>query len=164
MALQGVSARLRCNLPNTSGQTSPAYAVRGTVELVTSLGADRVIDYTQADFTKNGETYDIIFDAVGTTTFAQCNHALKPNGYYLHTGIAAAAMLELWYGMTTGKHIVGGTPAPRREALAFLTELSEMGRLKAVIDRCYPLEQTADAHRYVDTGRKKGNVVITVDQ
>ncbi|MDQ5853914.1 MAG: NAD(P)-dependent alcohol dehydrogenase [Chloroflexota bacterium] len=134
------------------------------VGLVQSLGADRVIDYTQADWTKNGETYDIIFDAVGTTTFAQCKRALKHNGYYLHTGMAGAAMLGWWYGMTTGKHVIGGTPAPRREALAFLTELSEMGRLKAVIDRCYPLEQTADAHRYVDTGRKKGNVVITVDQ
>ncbi len=133
------------------------------VALVRSLGADTVIDYTQTDWTKNGETYDIIFDAVGTTTFAQCNRALKQNGYYLHTGMAGAAMLGRWYALTTGKHVVGGTPAPRNEALVFLTELSAMGRLKPVIDRCYALDQMADAHRYVDTGRKRGNVVITMD-
>ena len=134
------------------------------VGLVQSLGADRVIDYTQADWTRNGETYDSIFDAVGTTTFAQCNRALKQNGYYLHTGMAGAALLGRWYALTTGKHVIGGTPAPRSDALTFLAELSEMGRLKPVIDRCYALEEIADAHRYVDTGRKRGNVVITVDQ
>jgi len=132
------------------------------IALVQSLGADQVIDYTQADWTKNGETYDIIFDAVGTTTFAQCNRALKANGSYLHTVLAGAAIKGLWYRLTTGKHVIGGTPAPRREALVFLKELSEMGHLKPVINRCYALDQVADAHRYVDTGRKQGNVVVTV--
>src|SRR5919199_5755951 len=92
------------------------------IALVQSLGADQVIDYTQADWTKNGETYDIIFDAVGTTTFAQCNRALKPNGSYLHTILAGAAIKGLWYRLTTGKHIIGGTAAPRREALDVLRE------------------------------------------
>jgi NADPH:quinone reductase-like Zn-dependent oxidoreductase len=132
------------------------------VALVRSLGADTVIDYTHADWTKHGETYDIIFDAVGTTTFAQCTRALKQNGYYLHTGMAGAALLGRWYALTTGKHVIGGTPAPRRAALTFLKELSEMGRLKPVIDHCYALDQMVEAHRYVDTGRKQGNVVITV--
>ena len=130
--------------------------------LVQSLGADQVIDYTHVDFSRTGETYDIIFDAVGTTTFAHCNHALKPNGYYLHTVLAGAALQGRWYALTTGKHVVGGTAAPRSEALAFLAELGETGRLKPVIDRCYALEEIADAHRYVETGRKQGNVVIMV--
>jgi NADPH:quinone reductase-like Zn-dependent oxidoreductase len=129
---------------------------------VQSLGADQVIDYTQADWTKNGTTYDLIFDAVGTTTFAQCTRALKPNGYYLHTVLAGAAIKGLWYRLTTGKRVLGGTAAPRREALDVLRELSGAGRLKPVIDRCYTLEEIADAHRYVETGRKTGNVVITV--
>jgi NADPH:quinone reductase-like Zn-dependent oxidoreductase len=133
------------------------------VALVQALGADQVIDYTQVDWTKTGETYDIIFDAVGTTTFAQCNRALKPNGSYLHTVLAGAAIKGLWYRLTTGKHVIGGTAAPRREALDVLRELSEAGQLKPVIDRSYALEEIADAHRYVETGRKQGNVVITME-
>jgi NADPH:quinone reductase-like Zn-dependent oxidoreductase len=129
--------------------------------LVRALGVDRVIDYTRADFTSAGETYDIIFDAVGTTTFAQCRRALKPDGYYLHTALAATVKGP-WYALTTGRRVVGGTAVPRREALVALKELVETGRLKPVIDRCYPLEQIAEAHRYVETGRKTGNVVITM--
>lgn len=132
------------------------------VALVHALGADRVIDYAQEDFTKRGVTYDIILDAVGKTTFAQCHGALKPNGYYLSTVMAGVALQQWWYTLTTGKHVIGGTAVPRTEALLFLNELSEAGRLKPVIDRCYPLEQMAEAHRYVETGHKTGNVVITV--
>jgi NADPH:quinone reductase-like Zn-dependent oxidoreductase len=139
-------------------------AVCGTrnVALAQSLGADKVIDYTQADFTKTSETYDIILDAVGKTTFAHCQGALKPNGYYLNTVLVAAAMQARWYAMTTDKHIFGGTAVPRAEALVFLKQLSEAGRLKPVIDRCYPLEQMVEAHRYVEAGHKQGNVVIRV--
>jgi NADPH:quinone reductase-like Zn-dependent oxidoreductase len=132
------------------------------VALVKSLGADKVIDYAQEDFTKNGETYDIILDAVGKTTFSQCKGALKSNGYYLHTVMVGAAMQGRWYSMTTDKHVIGGTAVPRAEALVFLKGLSETGRLKPVIDRCYPLEHMVEAHRYVETGHKKGNVVITM--
>jgi NADPH:quinone reductase-like Zn-dependent oxidoreductase len=132
------------------------------IELVKSLGADRVIDYTQEDFTKNGERYDIIFDAAGKTTFSQCESSLKPKGYYLSTIIVLPEIKGLWYSMTTGKQVIGGTAATSTEALVFLKELMEMGRLKPVIDRCYALEQMAEAHRYVDQGHKKGNVVITV--
>jgi NADPH:quinone reductase-like Zn-dependent oxidoreductase len=132
------------------------------VALVQSLGADTVIDYTQADFTKTSETYDIILDAVGKTTFAQCQGALKANGYYLNTVLVGAAMQARWYAMTTDKHIIGGTAVPRTEALVFLKGLSEAGRLKPVIDRCYPLEQMVEAHRYVEAGHKQGNVVIRV--
>jgi NADPH:quinone reductase-like Zn-dependent oxidoreductase len=113
------------------------------LEMVKSLGADKVIDYTKEDFTKNGQTYDIIFDAVGKTTFSQCKSSLKNKGYYLNT-------------------VKGGTAVTRREELEFLKELIESGQLKPVIDRCYPLEQIVEAHRYVDQGHKKGNVVITL--
>jgi NADPH:quinone reductase-like Zn-dependent oxidoreductase len=134
----------------------------GNIALVQALGADRVIDYTREDFTRTGETYDIIFDAVGTTTFAQCQGALKRNGYYLHTLMVGAALRGWWSALTSDKHIIGGTAVPQTEALLLLKELSEAGRLKPVIDRCYPLEQMAEAHRYVDGGHKKGNVVIRV--
>jgi NADPH:quinone reductase-like Zn-dependent oxidoreductase len=113
------------------------------VEMVKSLGADKVVDYTQEDFMKNGETYDIIFDTVGKTTLSQCKSSLRNKGYYLNT-------------------VNGGTAVARKEDLAFLKELIEMGRLKPVIDRFYPLEQMVEAHRYVDQGHKKGNVVITL--
>jgi NADPH:quinone reductase-like Zn-dependent oxidoreductase len=131
--------------------------------LVKSLGADHVIDYTQVDFTKNGETYDIIFDAAGKTTFSQCKDSLKDNGYYLHTVLVNAAIEGPWYRMTTGKHVIGGTAEPSKETLGFLKELVEQGQLKPVMDRCYLLEQMAEAHRYVETGTKKGNVVVTVE-
>ncbi|MDX1522619.1 MAG: NAD(P)-dependent alcohol dehydrogenase [Anaerolineae bacterium] len=132
------------------------------IPLVKSLGADKVIDYTQEDFTKNGQTYDIIFDTVGKTTFSQIKHVLKKNGYYLHTGIALPALQNLWAAATTGNKVVGGTAIPRTEGLCFLKGLSEQGQLKPVIDRCYPLEQIVEAHRYVESGHKKGNVVITL--
>jgi NADPH:quinone reductase-like Zn-dependent oxidoreductase len=133
------------------------------IELVKSLGSDKIIDYTQADFTKNGETYDIIFDAVGKTTFPQCKSSLKSKGYYLHTVMLGSGIKGLWYSMTTDMKVIGGTAATRREELEFLKELIETGQLKPVIDRCYPLEQFVEAHRYVDQGHKKGNVVITFE-
>lgn len=132
------------------------------IELVKSLGADKVIDYAQEDFTKTGETYDIIFDAVGKTTFSQCKSSLKSKGYYLHTVMVGSEIKGPWYSMTTDKKVIGGTAVSRAEELLFLKELVETGRLKSIIDRCYPLEQMVEAHRYVDHGRKKGNVVITL--
>jgi NADPH:quinone reductase-like Zn-dependent oxidoreductase len=131
------------------------------VALVKSLGADHVVDYTCEDFTKNGQTYDIVFDAVGKTTFSQCKGVLKPNGYYLHTGIPLPGLLGLWAAVS-GKKIVGGTAPSSAEALTELKEFAATGQLRPVIDRCYPLEQVAEAHRYVDGGHKQGSVVITV--
>ena len=127
------------------------------MDLVKSLGADRVIDYTKEDFTKSGETYDIIFDTVYKTTFLACRSLLVDKGYYLTVG---PAVMGLFHLLTTGKRVIGGNAAQRIEQLEFLKELCESGRLNPVIDRCYPLEQTAEAHRYVDQGHKKGNVVI----
>ena len=113
-------------------------------ELVTSLGADELIDYTRQEFTESGGRYDLIFDAVGKSSAAKCKKALAPDGRYLT--------------ITKG----GASESERRRDLAFLKELIEAGQLKAVIGRGFPLEQTAEAHRYVETGQKQGNVVITV--
>jgi NADPH:quinone reductase-like Zn-dependent oxidoreductase len=133
------------------------------LELVTSLGADKVIDYTNEDFTKNGETYDVIFDAVGKSSFSGCMKSLKKEGIYLHAVATPAVMLRMrWASMMSSKKLIGGTAIPETENLIFLKELVEAGKIKPVIDRRYPLEQIVEAHRYVDKGHKKGNVVITV--
>jgi NADPH:quinone reductase-like Zn-dependent oxidoreductase len=132
--------------------------------LVRSLGADKVVDYTKQDFTQNGETYDVILDMVpGETAFARYKVSLKPNGLYLAGagGLKAFAQMA-WTSLTGGKKVIAGLAPDRREDLVFLNELLEAGKIKPVIDRCYPLEQTAEAHRYVDTGRKRGSVVITI--
>jgi NADPH:quinone reductase-like Zn-dependent oxidoreductase len=113
------------------------------VELVKSLGADRVIDYVKEDFTKSGQSYDVIFDAVRKTSYTHSKGALKEKGVYLS---------------------VRSSTSEKVENLIFLKELIEAGKIRSIIDRCYPLEQTAEAHRYVEAGHKKGNVVINVRQ
>ncbi|MFC1871995.1 NAD(P)-dependent alcohol dehydrogenase, partial [Chloroflexota bacterium] len=134
------------------------------LEMVKSLGADKVIDYTKEDFTKNGQTYDIIFDAVGKRSFSQCKGSLKQGGVYLLSVPTLAIFLQMfWTSMIGNKKAILGVPKSSIKDLVFLKELIEVGKIKAVIDRTYPLEQMAEAHTYVDTGRKKGNVVITVE-
>ncbi len=134
-----------------------------------SLGADKVIVYTKEDFTKNGQTYDIIFDAVGKSSFSRCKSSLKQNGIYLTTFATLAILLQgLWTSKIGSKKAMtaatGLRPASERtKDLILLKELMEAGKIKPVIDRRYPLEQTAEAHRYVDKGHKKGNVVITLE-
>ena len=113
------------------------------LELVKSLGADAVIDYTKEDFTKSNELFDLIFDAVGKISYSKSKKALKPNGKYVSV-------------------LTSGTAKILTEDFVLLTELVEAGKIRPVIDRCYPLEQTAEAHRYADKGHTKGNVVITV--
>ena len=130
------------------------------LEMVKSLGADKVIDYTQEDFTKSGENYDIIFDAVGKTSISRCKNSLKKNGFFLEA--VMVAFQAQWLSMTSGRKVIGGEGTENPEDMAFFKEIIEAGKLKTVIDRSYLLEQTAEAHRYVDTGRKKGNVIITV--
>ena len=139
------------------------------LELVRSLGADKVIDYTVEDFTKSGQTYNIIFDTVGKTSFSRCKRSLKREGIYLTTVPTLAILLQmLWTSKIGSKQaMIAFTglrpPSEKAKDLVFLKELIEAGRLKPVIDRRYPLEQTAEAHRYVETGHKKGNVVIKVE-
>ncbi len=134
------------------------------LEMVKSLGADNVIDYTKEDFTKSGQPYDVIFDTVGKASFSRCKSSLKKRGVYLTINPTPAHILQmLWASMTGGKKITLGIPKNSTEDRIFLNELIEAGKLKSVIDRSYSLEQMAEAHRYVDEGHKKGNVVITVE-
>ena len=135
------------------------------LEMVKSLGADKVIDYTQEDYTRSGETYDLILDTVGKTSFSRCRKSLKQKGIFLPVVMDLTELVQiLWTSMTGGKKVKGGVAGESREDLDFFKKLIVEGKLKPVIDRCYPLEKTAEAFRYVEKGHKKGNVVITVDQ
>ena len=139
------------------------------IELVKTLGADQVVDYTKDDFTRSGLTYDIIFDAVGKSSFSRCKGLLSESGVYLTTVPSPAIIFQaLWTSLVGSKKVRFAatglrTASEKKKDLVFINELIEIGKIKAVIDRCYPLEQIAEAHRYVETGHKKGNVVITVE-
>jgi NADPH:quinone reductase-like Zn-dependent oxidoreductase len=135
------------------------------VDLVRSLGADRVIDYTRQDFTKVSETYDIVFDAVGKTSFRRCRRLVKPGGLYVDTDLGfmwhvpLLALSTRWIG---DKRVRLGVAKYTKEDVLFLKGLIEAGGYRAVIDRTYPLEQVVEATKYVETGQKTGNVVLTV--
>jgi NADPH:quinone reductase-like Zn-dependent oxidoreductase len=138
------------------------------LELVKSLGADRVIDYTREDFTRSGQRYDLIFDVVTKSSFSRCRGVLKPGGTYIPTAPSGGHLLSvLWtrlFGSRKALMAAPGLmpPAERAKDLVFLSGLFEQGKLRSVIDRTYPLEQIAEAHRYVEEGHKKGNVVLLV--
>lgn len=131
-------------------------------ELVRSLGATQVIDYTRQDFTRNGELYDVILDTVGTAPFSRSKGSLKQGG---RLGLIVAGLAQLlqapWQSLTSGKTVLAAPVTSEPEDLRCLADLAQSGAFKPVIDRCYPFEQIVEAHRYVDSGRKRGNVVIT---
>jgi len=131
---------------------------------VKSLGADHVIDYTVEDFTKNGITYDLIFDILGKCAFARCKYSLKPNGILLYASFKMKQLVQmLWTSRSgSGKRVICAIAPGSLEDLNSVKELVEAGKIQAIIDRCYPMEQAAEAHRYVEEGHKKGNVVITM--
>jgi NADPH:quinone reductase-like Zn-dependent oxidoreductase len=133
------------------------------LDMLRSNGADQVIDYMQDDFTQSGEAYDFILDVVGKASFSRCTRSLKQNGRYLIANPAPSQVVRgRWTSMTSSKKVIFGAAYPKIEDLVFLKELIEAGKIKTVIDRRYPLEQAAEAHRYVETGRKMGHVIITV--
>lgn len=137
------------------------------VELVRSLGAEKVIDYTEAEFTERAETYDIVFDAVGKSSFSRCKRVLTPRGVYLTTVASPTVLLQmLWTAKRRGKRAIFAAAGLRQrtEDLLFLRERIEAGEITAVVDRRYPLERIAEAHGYVENGHKKGNIVITMGQ
>jgi NADPH:quinone reductase-like Zn-dependent oxidoreductase len=134
------------------------------VELVRSLGASHVIDYTREDFAANGETYDVIVDTVGTAPFSRSKGSLRERGRLLLVLGGLPDLLRVpWVSMTSSRKVIAGPAAERPEDLRLLAQLAEAGEFKPVIDRRFPFAQIAEAHRYVDTGRKKGNVTITVE-
>ena len=136
----------------------------GKLDMLRSIGADQVIDYTLEDFTTNDQTYDVIFDVVGKGSYSSCMRSLKKNGIYLLGNSSLSRRVRgRWTSMTSSKNVIGGTASYKNEDLIFLKKLIEAGKIKSVIDRRYPLGQIAEAHRYVETGHKKGNVVIIVE-
>lgn len=137
------------------------------IDRVKSLGADHLIDYTKEDFCKNGHIYDIILDTVGNVPYSKCKSSLSKKGKLLLVAAGLPEFLQsAWLSFTSSKKIIvgGGMESERKEYLMFLNKLIEEGKFHSVIDKKYPFEGTADAHRYVDGGHKKGNVVITVTE
>ena len=136
----------------------------GKLDMLRSIGADHVIDYTKEDFTRNGQTYDVILDTFGKSPFSRSLRSLKENGTYLNANPGLFGGLWMrWFSKNGGKRVITWTAGYTVDNLNALKKLVEAGIIKPVIDRGYPLEQTAEAHRYVDTGQKKGNVVITME-
>lgn len=144
---------------NVTGVCSTA-----NLEWVRSLGADKVIDYTSEDFSKKDELYDVIFEAVNKSSFTDCMRVLKKDGTYINITEPLPSVRMLWTILTTGKKLILSRNAPETpEALNFLGELIQIGKLKVVIDRSYEFEEIVEAHRYVEKGHKKGNVIINVE-
>jgi NADPH:quinone reductase-like Zn-dependent oxidoreductase len=140
--------------------------VCGTPRLgfVRALGADKVIDYTKEDFTQNGETYDLIFDILGKGSFSSCQNSLKENGIYLLASFKMKQLFQmLWTSRTGGKKVICALSSESSEDLVFIRRLVEEGKIKSLIDKRYPLEKTAEAHRYVEKGYRTGSVIITME-
>ncbi len=132
--------------------------------LVKSLGADRVIDYTHEDFTQRGESYDLIFDVLGKGTFLQCKHALEPHGTHLFVSFKMKQLFQmLWTSLKGNKRVICALAPGSVDDLISIKELIEAGKIKAAIDKHFPLNQTAEAHRYVESGHQKGNIAIKVE-
>jgi NADPH:quinone reductase-like Zn-dependent oxidoreductase len=135
------------------------------IELVKSLGAGNVIDYTCEDFTKTADKFDFIFDAVGKSSFRQCKPLLKPKGIYISTELGKNAeniFLAIFTPVFSGKKVLFPVPSITKEDVEFLQELAEKGYYKPVIDRTYNLDRIVDAYRYVETGQKTGNVILRI--
>ncbi|MGD2079266.1 MAG: NAD(P)-dependent alcohol dehydrogenase [Chloroflexota bacterium] len=141
-------------------------AVDSTAKLamLREVGADHVVDYTQEDFTQNGQVYDVIFDVVGTLSFSRTKGSIRPDGTYLLANPVRGQIISgPWTRLTSNRKVMMETASGTVADLVYLRELVEAGELKTVIDRTYPLEELVEAHRYLETGAKQGNVVITVD-
>jgi 2-desacetyl-2-hydroxyethyl bacteriochlorophyllide A dehydrogenase len=134
------------------------------LDMLRSIGVNHVIDYTKEDYTNNSESYDLIIDVVGKSSVARRLKLLKQDGvYFLAYAGLSDILLRMWTSMTSNKKLKIESASQKQEDLIFIKELIEAGKLKSIIDRHYPLEQTAEAHRFVETGQKKGNVVVTVE-
>ncbi|MBK8990009.1 MAG: NAD(P)-dependent alcohol dehydrogenase [Chloroflexi bacterium] len=146
-------------------QGAHVTGVCGTPRLafVQALGADAVIDYTKEDFTQNGETYDLILDVLGKSSFARCKNSLKPGGVYLLASFKMKAVFQmLWTSIVGDKKVICALVGDSAADLAVIKEMAEAGQIKGLVDRCFSLEQAAEAHRYVEAGHKRGNIVIII--
>lgn len=133
------------------------------LDYIKSLGADKVIDYTREDFTQNDEMYDLIFDILGKGRFSRCRRSLAKNGCYLLASFKTGKLLQmLWTSVTGGQKVICAMANEDPKDMTLLKELAEAGKLRTIVDQCFPLEQAAQAHRVVEQGLKKGSVVITV--
>jgi len=142
-----------------------AVCSTGNLEMVRSIGADDVIDYTEEDFTRSGSTFDVIVDTVGNAPFSRSGSALKPGGRLLMLVAGLSDLLRVpWANLSSGKTIVAGPAAERVEYVQQLADLAAAGQFLPVIDRCFPFEQIVDAHRYVDQGHKRGNVCVSMER
>jgi len=151
-------------LAKNSGAEVTGVCSTPRLEFVKSLGADRVIDYTKEDFTKSGETYDIIFDILGKCSFSRGKRALKKNGRYLYASFKTRKLLQMLRTSIIGsKKVICAISMDKTEDLITIKELVEAGKIKSIIDKSYPMEQAAEAHSYFEKGLKKGHVVITLD-
>jgi NADPH:quinone reductase-like Zn-dependent oxidoreductase len=149
------------------GASVTAVCDTGNVELVRGLGADRVIDYTAQDFTRDEQTYDVVLDSVGKSSFGQCKRLLKPGGIYISSELGPLAqnpLLAVIAPLHGGKKVLFPIPKHDQEMMGYFRELLESGKLTPVIDRTYSLDQIAEAYRYVETGQKIGNVVISLER
>ena len=163
MELRGVLERMLCNWQNTLVLKLLVFAVLKNVDLVKSLGADKVVDYTKEDFTIADERYDIIFDTVGKSSFNLCNKALKTNGKYITTVMSLKVVIQaLVTKLGNNKKVIFAMSLKKTEALKFIKTLIEEGKIRTVIDKQFSLEELAIAHEYVEKGHKIGNVVISI--
>jgi NADPH:quinone reductase-like Zn-dependent oxidoreductase len=145
------------------GATVTAVCSGANIDMVTSLGADRATDYTKEDFTTKADTYDVIFDIVGATSFRRCRHALKPHGVFLQNIMGFTGMVGiLWTSIAGDQKLKGGVAMENPARMSFIADLVATGKLKPIVDRSFPLERIAEAFKHVERGHKKGNVVITV--
>jgi NADPH:quinone reductase-like Zn-dependent oxidoreductase len=159
----GSIGTIAVQLAKHNGAEVTAVDSTDKLDMLSKLGADYVIDYTSEDFTQNKKKYDVIFDVVGKSSFSRCVKALNKNGYLLIANPKPLKMIKgAWVSRTTHKNVYLDTAMQTTENLLHLKKLIESGKIKTVIDRCYPMEQIAAAHSYVDSGQKKGNVVILV--
>lgn len=151
-------------LAKQAGAKVTAVCGKPRMDFVKALGADHVIDYTRQDFTQNGQTYDLIVDVLGKCSFSHCRDSLRPDGVLLLVSFKARQVLRmLWTSLRGGKKLICALSSEKAEDLIHIKDMAEAGQIRTIIDRCYPLAQAADAHRYVESGEKRGNVVIVVN-
>lgn len=164
----GAVGTIALQLARHFGATATGVCSGANTELVRTLGADTVVNYTEADFAQTGQTYDVIFDVAGTSSFSHCRPVLNRAGAYLTTAPSLAIMFQMPWTSRFGakKAVVAFTglraPSEKRKDLMYISELTGASAVIPVIDACYPLQRIADAHRHVNAGHKKGNVVVTM--